>query len=1335
MSRRLFALFSILSLFLLQMTVTLAEDIYDPKTFEDGGYTYEELQKSGPQKDAEIADAADQDEPARLGPGEEINFLPIIDGAEKTSFSNYSQLKSMCAKSYSSAVTAFCTMKDSEFVISQDITIPVNLTVVFGVQEISDISYREIKTPVRIPGGVTVTLKGRLGVNDLTVDGKMIIENGADLSDYQGDCYLTVNGSVINSGHISVDGVTGIDYIEQKSLVSSYLYVNKRCSTMDELMNLLDYANHHGWIGGGYMIYYSGYADFSEDIIIDSHINLYLQGDGIIRKGARMTVRGELDVGSYFSSACLTVEGELKNKRQIILRKEDTGSCGSLKLANGGRYLGKGVILLRSYKGTLNPGEMLQGFNLSEFSESENGSFTQFQLKDYTESWEDGEISSFQELKEMIESGGSDDILSYTGPNPLVIEEDLSLYWLQSMHIYPTDVIVPEGVTFTVSGFFSCHNLTIYGTMNAYSTIQRGTGESTEFSRANPSTVTVEGDLNLYGESIGESNTFVPANLATAYLYGEENVHRLGEGKNMVYLIRECISEEEIRDVLYDAQSDHTDWKEYCPTTFADITLTDNLVIPRNCSLDPNAGTITVPEGIDLTVYGGMDMYGGKLNVQGSLVNEGEIKSFRDGEEQIRLRDDSCYSGNGVVDVRNSKIDTLLPGFDLSKYYQFVDGSRVILTRSKEVYDALEAGSEMAENIYYQATASVTYHQTEARKMLDYVNDFRTGDEANYMGLDGEIVSLVGQLEPLEYSYSLEEIAMQRAAEIAVYFNGEHLRPNGQRFSSAISSDGKHPDSENIASSSSTEAASYDFYMNFREEGEDYSCQGHRRNMLDANHQYMGAGFAEYCGLRFFVQEFGSRTGTGDVRPAENGTVVTVIEVSSGKVYSYNNVKAEPDTVALAPEESTEYPSVSAELFVVSDFFINTDSPVCTLTPEWTVEDTGIAEIRDGKIYAVRDGETELTANVFEQEIRVPVIVSSSGLQKPVITQQPKSLNLNLGDDMLLQVGASGTALKYQWYYRVKEGADWKKFDSEENSGTLELKASADYNNCDFRCTVSNAAGSVTSNTVHVSIAAELNKHSLLLPFFRTESLRLPQAEGTDEYIYWTSSDPKVLTVTHDGTVKPHDFGTATVTASLGDGRITDTCKVSVVFSDVSNKSDYYYNHVYWAMDHGITNGYSSGPYAGKFGVGLSCTREDMMTFLWRMAGKPEPKTTVNPFSDVKSSAYYYKAVLWGVENGITKGYSSGPYAGKFGVGLDCNREHAMTFLWRLAGNPEPRTLSNKFKDVRSSDYFFKAVLWASENGIANGYSSGTYAGKYGVGLACLREHMVTFLSRYDSKF
>ena len=75
-----------------------------------------------------------------------------------------------------------------------------------------------------------------------------------------------------------------------------------------------------------------------------------------------------------------------------------------------------------------------------------------------------------------------------------------------------------------------------------------------------------------------------------------------------------------------------------------------------------------------------------------------------------------------------------------------------------------------------------------------------------------------------------------------------------------------------------------------------------------------------------------------------------------------------------------------------------------------------------------------------------------------------------------------------------------------------------------------------------------------------------------------------------------------------------------------------------------------------------------------------------------------------------------------------------MTFLWRMAGKPEPKTTVNPFADMKPKDYFYKAVLWAAENGIANGYTTEEYAGKYGVGLDCLREHMVTFLSRYSSK-
>ena len=94
-----------------------------------------------------------------------------------------------------------------------------------------------------------------------------------------------------------------------------------------------------------------------------------------------------------------------------------------------------------------------------------------------------------------------------------------------------------------------------------------------------------------------------------------------------------------------------------------------------------------------------------------------------------------------------------------------------------------------------------------------------------------------------------------------------------------------------------------------------------------------------------------------------------------------------------------------------------------------------------------------------------------------------------------------------------------------------------------------------------------------------------------------------------------------------------------------------------------ITKGYN----LEYFDPGRDCTREDMMTFLWRLAGQPEPKTTSSAFPDVVKGKYYYKAVLWGVEKGITSGYSSGEYAGKFGVGLACQREHMVTFLSRYA--------------------------------------------------------------------
>ena len=171
-------------------------------------------------------------------------------------------------------------------------------------------------------------------------------------------------------------------------------------------------------------------------------------------------------------------------------------------------------------------------------------------------------------------------------------------------------------------------------------------------------------------------------------------------------------------------------------------------------------------------------------------------------------------------------------------------------------------------------------------------------------------------------------------------------------------------------------------------------------------------------------------------------------------------------------------------------------------------------------------------------------------------------------------------------------------------------------------------------------------------------------------------------------------------------------------FTDVK-KSDYYYDAVIWAVENGITAGTS----ATKFSPNATCTRGQVVTFLWRAAGQPEPNTKVNPFSDVKSSDYFYKAVLWAVENGITAGTGNG----KFSPNAPCTRAQVATFLWRAEGEPDASG-TNPFSDVKSSEYYYKAVLWAVENGI----TAGTSATKFSPNAACTRGQIVTFLYRAE---
>jgi len=233
------------------------------------------------------------------------------------------------------------------------------------------------------------------------------------------------------------------------------------------------------------------------------------------------------------------------------------------------------------------------------------------------------------------------------------------------------------------------------------------------------------------------------------------------------------------------------------------------------------------------------------------------------------------------------------------------------------------------------------------------------------------------------------------------------------------------------------------------------------------------------------------------------------------------------------------------------------------------------------------------------------------------------------------------------------------------------------------------------------------------------------QPSDASQNVTWKSSDPSIATVDQNGNVRALRYGTATITAiSTETPSLSASCTVKTRYYDVNDTSLYYFNPVYWAADRNITKGYDNV----YFGPKNNCTREAVVTFLWRTAGKPEPKTTVSKFSDVQDkSKYYYKAVLWASENGITAGYNDGT----FKPDATCLREHVVTFLWRYAHKPEPKTAKNPFNDVRQSDYYYKAALWANEKGIAKGYSTGEYAGGFGPKLDCLREHVVTFLYRY----
>ena len=354
----------------------------------------------------------------------------------------------------------------------------------------------------------------------------------------------------------------------------------------------------------------------------------------------------------------------------------------------------------------------------------------------------------------------------------------------------------------------------------------------------------------------------------------------------------------------------------------------------------------------------------------------------------------------------------------------------------------------------------------------------------------------------------------------------------------------------------------------------------------------------------------------------------------------------------------------------------------------------------------------------------------------PVITAQPQDSSVYLGYQGWFSVTAEGNqALRYQWQVKKSEKGDFEDIPGAVSDSYTTAGVSPAMKGWQYRCVVTNYLGSLSVQTV--SEPAELNtlvmipgakQYTVSASWGAHGSLRLSRssaAEGETVIVTVTPEDGYRL----DRLTAAGENGSAIALTAAGSGTYTfvmpaSNVTVSASFTDETADSafddvpdgSYYSDAVKWAAENGITGGVGGG----LFGPDRLCNRAQIVTFLWRAAGSPEPQNT-GSFTDVPADAYYAKAVAWAVEQSITSGTGDG----RFSPDAVCTRAQAVTFLWRSLGRPVVN-YAMRFTDVPAETYYTEAVRWAVSTGVTNGTGTDVFSPES----SCTRAQIVTFLYR-----